>query len=196
MDTGKDLWTEVKALYNQGDLSGWAASYARDAVCTDPTGRQQGREVIAAYMEDADRPFTDSRTQTTLLVEEGNTVVAEWTWRAAQATGRTVELPGVAVITVRDGKLVTWHDYFDSAAIMTQVGLIPGTERSAPGATSTMCQAGPCHTQAPYPSVDPVDRRTARRGSWLSHPPPTCVRSWSATLNFGTLATRKSGSPT
>jgi ketosteroid isomerase-like protein len=87
----------------------------------------KGLRAIAAYMEEADRPFTDSRTQTKLLIEEGNTVVAEWTWRATQVTGKALELPGVAVLTVKDGKLASWRDYFDNAAVMSQLGLMPGT---------------------------------------------------------------------
>ena len=43
------------------------------------------------------------------------------------ATGKTVEILGVSVIKVRDGEIVTMHDYFDSASWMTQLGMLPVT---------------------------------------------------------------------
>jgi ketosteroid isomerase-like protein len=42
-------------------------------------------------------------------------------------TGKTVELPGVDIITVRDGKVVSQRDYFYVVAMMSQLGLVPGT---------------------------------------------------------------------
>jgi ketosteroid isomerase-like protein len=43
------------------------------------------------------------------------------------AIGKKVELPGVAVVTVRDGKIASERDYVDMAAMMSQLGLMPGT---------------------------------------------------------------------
>jgi steroid delta-isomerase-like uncharacterized protein len=140
MGVGKDLWTEMEAQYNKGD-SGWASSfYAPDSVYLGPDGRYEGREVILAYYADADRPFSDIRMDTTLLVEEGDTVVAEYTWRATNtgpltmptgteipATGKTLALSGVSVITVRDGQISSQRDYFDTASMASQLGLMPNT---------------------------------------------------------------------
>jgi predicted ester cyclase len=77
---------------------------------------------------------------TSLLIEEGDTVVAEYTWRATHrgpltmpdgsevpATGKTVELPAVSVIKVGDGKVISEHAYCDMAAMASQLGLIPGS---------------------------------------------------------------------
>jgi steroid delta-isomerase-like uncharacterized protein len=117
-----------------------AALYASDAIYTDPTGRYAGREAILAYYKEADKPFSDLRMDTTLLIEEGDTVVAEYTWRGTNtgpltmpdgteipATGKTLEMSGVGIITVRDGTIAEQRDYFDVAAMMSQLGLMPGT---------------------------------------------------------------------
>jgi steroid delta-isomerase-like uncharacterized protein len=114
--------------------------YASDAVYTDPTGRYEGRDAIGAYLGGLDRSFPDGKLETSLLIEEGDTVVAEDTWRASNtgsismsdsteipATGKTVEMHGVSVITVRHGKLASQHHYFDTAALASQLGLMPGT---------------------------------------------------------------------
>jgi steroid delta-isomerase-like uncharacterized protein len=129
-----------KKRYNDGGSSGLASLYANDAVYTDPMGHCEGREAILEYFETADRPFSDISLRTTRLIEERDTVVAEWTWRATNtaplampdgteipATRKTVELPGVSVFTVRDGMLASERDYVDIADMMSQLGLTPGT---------------------------------------------------------------------
>jgi steroid delta-isomerase-like uncharacterized protein len=140
MGMGKDLWTEIETRFNnKHDLSGVASLLARDAVYTDPTGRYEGPGAIAAYWEGADEPFSDHRVETSRLIEEGDTVVAETTWWATNtgplpmpdgseipATGKTVELPMVSVLAVRDGKVANWRDYYDNAVVMSQLGLTPG----------------------------------------------------------------------
>ncbi len=140
MGTGKDRWNEYETVYNKLDYSGLASLYAPDAVQVDPNGRHEGRQAIVAYLEEGDKPFSDIRLETSLLIEEGDTVVAEWTWRVTHtgpiampdgteipATGKTMELPGVSVLTVREGKIASERDYFDQAALMSQLGLMPGS---------------------------------------------------------------------
>ena len=141
MGTGKDLWNEVDTLGNKHDWAGVASLFASDAVYSMPRlVVTKGREAIRAFLEAGDKAFPDQTTQTSLVIEEGDIVVAEWTYRGTHtgplpmpdgteipATGKTVELPGVTVAEVRDGKFVSMRDYFDNAAMMTQLGLMPGT---------------------------------------------------------------------
>ena len=69
------------------------------------------------------------------MIEEGDTFVAEWTWRATNtgplpmpdgaeiaATGKTVKHHGVSIYTIREGKFASEREYFDSAAFMSQLG--------------------------------------------------------------------------
>ena len=140
MGVGKDLWMEMGKRYNTQDWSGMALFYASDAVLVDPNGRCEGREAIQAFLEAQEESFSDRRVETLRVIEEGDTAVAECTWRATNtgpfagldgsevpATGKTVEIPIVAVITVRDGKVVKERDYADMAAMLSQLGLLPGT---------------------------------------------------------------------
>ena len=139
MGVGRDLWNQFEALYGKQDYMGDASLFASDGVHVDPFGRREGREAIGAFLEEGDKPFSDITMETLQLVEEGDTVVAEWVWRATHTgplplpdgseippTGKTVELPGVSVMTVREGKVAEQRDYFDNAAMMTQLGLMPG----------------------------------------------------------------------
>jgi steroid delta-isomerase-like uncharacterized protein len=140
MGTGKDLWNQLETLYLKKDYTGLASLLASDAVHVDPNGRHVGGEAFATYNEQSDKPFSDIRLETSQLVQEGDTVVAEWTWRATHTgpmampdgteippTGKTVELPGATVGRFADGKFTTVRDYFDNAAVMSQLGLMPST---------------------------------------------------------------------
>jgi ketosteroid isomerase-like protein len=140
MGVGKDLWTEMVTRYNKQDWSGVASMYASDAVLVDPNGRCEGRDAISAYFGALRGRFPIRSIETSVVIEEGDTAVAEWTWRGTNtgpltlpdgsemaATGKVVELPGVSVVTVRDGKLATQHDYADTAAIASKLGLLPST---------------------------------------------------------------------
>jgi len=139
MGVGKDLWTEMQARYNRGDLSGATSLYASEVVYVDPLGRYEGPEAILASWEPGDRAFPGARMETSRLLEEGDTLVAEYTWQATHtgafdlpdgsqlpASGNNVEYSGLTILTVRDGKFASQRDYFDSAVVMVQMGLMPG----------------------------------------------------------------------
>jgi ketosteroid isomerase-like protein len=140
MGAGKDLWAKLETLTNKQAWAEAALLYTVDAVDTDPTGRYEGRDAILAYQEGLDETFHDAKLEASMLIEEGETVVAEDTWRATNtgpismpdgteipATGKMLEMHGVSVITVRDGKFAIQHHYFDTAAMASQLGLMPGT---------------------------------------------------------------------
>ena len=140
MGMGKDVWSELDSLLNKHDVAGVASVYASDIVLVDPTGRYEGRDAIQAYLEAGDKAIPDGKNETVRLIEEGDTVVAEMTYRGTHsgpftmpdgtevpASGNAVELHCVAIVTVRDGKIVSERDYFDLADMMSQLGLMPGT---------------------------------------------------------------------
>jgi steroid delta-isomerase-like uncharacterized protein len=140
MGTGKRLWRRGELATNKQDYPAMAALYTPEAVyvrLSHPAVR--GREAIQAYLEEADKPFSDIRLETSVLIEERNIVTAEWTWRATHtaplalsgeaevpATGKTVEIFGVSVCEIADGKFAGQRDYYDSAVMMAQMGLMPG----------------------------------------------------------------------
>jgi ketosteroid isomerase-like protein len=50
------------------------------------------------------------------FIADEDAVVTEITWSAtAKETGRSVSLPGVHVFDLKDGKVVEWTSYIDSA---------------------------------------------------------------------------------
>ena len=140
MGTGKDLWNEFETLLNKHDWTGAASMFANDAVYVEPAGRHEGREAIQAFLEAGGVAFPDLIGETNLVIEEGDIVIGEWTYRGTHTgpfvvaddmeippTGKAVEFHGVSVCQITDGNFVIMRDYFDSASTMTQLGLMPGT---------------------------------------------------------------------
>jgi steroid delta-isomerase-like uncharacterized protein len=117
MGTARDLWHQYETLDSMGDVAGFASLFATDGVYVDSAGRLERREAIRARAEMVHRAFPDLKINASLVVENAGTVIAEWTWRATNtgplalpdgtempATGKTVELLGVSVVEVRDGR--------------------------------------------------------------------------------------------
>jgi steroid delta-isomerase-like uncharacterized protein len=40
-------------------------------------------------------------------------------------TGRTIVIESVDMVTVRNGKIISWHTYFDQMSFLGQLGLLP-----------------------------------------------------------------------
>jgi predicted ester cyclase len=72
------------------------------------------------------------------FVENGDTFADEWSFVATHTgpfrlpdgtelapTGKRVELRGMELVEVRDGKIVVDNLYYDNMAVMAQLGLIP-----------------------------------------------------------------------
>lgn len=75
--------------------------------------------------------FSDFELETSALLESGDHLMAEWIGRMTHETGQRVELHGVTVATVREGKFATYHDYFDPAELANQLGALATGRRIA-----------------------------------------------------------------
>jgi hypothetical protein len=79
MGVGTDLWNQYERLLIEQDLDGVMSRFTSDAVYAGPTWRQEGTEAIRAFFDGYFRAFTDSKLDTSLLIEERDRVVGEWT---------------------------------------------------------------------------------------------------------------------
>jgi ketosteroid isomerase-like protein len=134
---GKDLWNQFETRLVKHDLEGLLSVFAIDAVYSAPNFRNEGRAAIGAFFDAVVKAFSNPQVDTSLVVEEGDTVVAEWTqWthRDTQtgvfvmldgtetpASGSSLEIPAVTVAHVRDGKFVTTREYFDLSIVISQL---------------------------------------------------------------------------
>jgi carboxymethylenebutenolidase len=57
-----------------------------------------------------------------------HTIQMDWMLPGIAPTGKRVEVPVVAIIRFRDGKLAHEHIYWDQASVLVQLGMLdPGT---------------------------------------------------------------------
>jgi len=143
MSRNTDLLERAVALYNAGDLDGLVNEYAEDAILATPDGRAQGRAAIRSQWarELATNP---DRSQTIdVLVEDGDTIATEFTWVATNTgpwvlpdgtqlppTGKRLEIKGMVLTTIRNGKMAEQRMYWDNMDAARQAGLLPAPTRT------------------------------------------------------------------
>jgi uncharacterized protein (TIGR02246 family) len=141
MGTGTDLWNQCVARMNNEDWTGFVSLFTSDAVYAGPNLRYEGREAIEAHFDEVGKAIADVHYETSLVVEDGDSVIAEWTWRSTQTgqvptallvhasddteialTHGAINIAGVSVCKIREGKLASMRDYYDTAEMMRQLG--------------------------------------------------------------------------
>lgn len=95
----------------------------------------EGRDEIIAVNKEWKGAFPDARGTIERVIESGDMVTLELTWRGHQngtlpvpggeipPTGRAVEVPAAEVLEIRDGKVVSERHYFDLAGMFEQLGV-------------------------------------------------------------------------
>jgi len=119
--------------WNRHDAALLVATFAPDGTYHDSaTERPLRGPAIGAYADTLFTGFPDLRFELAApAVGDANVITAQWLMRGTNAgpsraglpTGRTITLPGVDVITVRDGHVATVDGYFDRQAFVEQLGL-------------------------------------------------------------------------
>lgn len=127
-------WKAVEA----GDLDSIDAFTSPDCEITMPGIGRIDRDtlrtqVLPAYLTG----FPDLRHETVDSVESGDRVVVRLRVTMTHTgpfvtpqgevppTGRTVVLDSADVVTVVDGRIRSWHTYFDQMSMLGQLGLLP-----------------------------------------------------------------------
>lgn len=111
---------------------------AEDCEWTDiPSGQTiRGVKELIGACRRFTTAFPDFSVESVTLIGQGDLVVNEWSARAThdgplprpdgghyEPTGRSFARTGVAIVELRDGKIVRYRDYFDRQTMMEQLGL-------------------------------------------------------------------------
>jgi steroid delta-isomerase-like uncharacterized protein len=137
MSANRGLLDRYVERYNARDLDGVMELYAEDAVQVMPDGTYEGWSKVRDRLAQELDGFTELNHTVRSFVEEGDTFADEWTFvgrhtgpfrlpdgRELPPTGKRVEIRGMEVVQVRDGKIVLNALYYDNLASMAQLGLI------------------------------------------------------------------------
>ncbi|MGH7792507.1 MAG: ester cyclase [Thermodesulfobacteriota bacterium] len=137
----RELWEEhVRHEFATHDTEDTLATMVEDSyvnhipVLTGGVGRDQLREFYSKRFIPQMPPDTEmtpiSRTiGNDQLVDEmvfkfTHTIKMDWMLPGIAPTGRRVEIPLVAIVRFRDGKLAHEHIYWDQASVLVQLGLL------------------------------------------------------------------------
>jgi steroid delta-isomerase-like uncharacterized protein len=138
MSANRELLDRYVERYNAGDLGAVMELYAEDAVQVMPDGTFEGWSAVRDRLAQELDGFTDLNHTVRSFVEEGDTFADEWTFVGTHTgpfrlpdgselppTGKRVEIKGMEVVRVRDGKIVLNALYYDNLASLAQLGLVP-----------------------------------------------------------------------
>jgi steroid delta-isomerase-like uncharacterized protein len=119
-----------------------------------PLGILRGRGQIGAFFRELFAAFPDLETTVTRVAAGQSEVAVEWRMSATftgepfqgiEATGRALDLRGIDLIEIEDGKNVSITAYYDGMAFARDVGLLPaqdsGAERAMKGAVNALTKA-------------------------------------------------------
>jgi len=138
-NSARDVVTGFYADFDRGDVDAALASCSEELEVTDPgMGTVQGLEPFREYLTTFKRAMPDAHVIVEDIVEVDGTVVVEGRFAGTHTgplagpdgdidpTGASLELRFADVSRIRDGKIASYHTYYDQVALLTQLGLMDG----------------------------------------------------------------------
>jgi carboxymethylenebutenolidase len=135
------LWDEhVRYEFSTRNTEETLATMVDDAyvnhipVLTGGVGRDQLREFYSkrfipqmppdTQMTPVSRTIGEDQLVDEMVFKFTHTIRMDWILPGVAPTGKRVEVPLVAIVRFRDGKLAHEHIYWDQASVLVQIGLI------------------------------------------------------------------------
>ncbi len=125
----------IEEVLNQKNLNRANDLVKEDFVELDPLpGQAQGREGLKAILRVLWSAFPDMHWTVNEMVAEGEKVVTRFVWTGTHrgaflgipATGKSVEVKGVVIDRLENGKMADSRILMDTMGLMQQLGVIPG----------------------------------------------------------------------
>ena len=139
MGEARDVMDRLTEAVTHGDLETIAGLFAEDAVALTPDeGELEGRDAIVAYWRTMTEAIPDATFTYRNRFEADDTAIDEGIFTGRNtgpialpdgetlpATGRTVNIRGVDLAQVKDGRIASYRLYFDQMEFLDQLGLLP-----------------------------------------------------------------------
>ena len=173
-----ELWEEhVRYEFSTRNTEDTLATMVEDAyvnhipVLTGGTGRDELREFYSkrfipqmppdTEMTPVSRTIGEDQLVDEMVFKFTHTIPMDWMLPGIPPTGKRVEVPLVAIVRFRNGKLAHEHIYWDQASVLVQIGLLGSDKLPVVGVESAkkvldpslpanelMQRAGPTHSAA------------------------------------------------
>ena len=135
------LWEEhVRYEFSTRNADDTLATMVEDAyvnhipVLTGGSGQEELREFYSkrfipqmppdTEMTPVSRTIAEDQIVDEMVFKFTHTIPMDWILPGIPPTGKRVEVPLVAIVRVRDGKLAHEHIYWDQASVLVQIGLL------------------------------------------------------------------------
>ena len=127
--------TDVLQYWNRQDLEGVLAYYDDSItwlnIAMEETYR--GKSEVRVFLRKLFVAFPDLNFEVTYKIARGDNVAEQWfirgthlgTFMGIPATRRRVEIPGMSMAELREGKFVSDHFYFDALGVLRDMALMP-----------------------------------------------------------------------
>jgi carboxymethylenebutenolidase len=137
----RKLWEDhVRYEFSTRNTEDTLATMVEDAyvnhvpVLTGGSGRDELREFYSkrfipqmppdTEMTPVSRTIGEDQIVDEMVFKFTHTIPMDWMLPGISPTGKRVEVPLVAIVRVRDGKLAHEHIYWDQASVLVQIGLL------------------------------------------------------------------------
>ena len=150
------LWEEhVRHEFSTRSHEDTLATMVEDAyvnhipVLTGGSGHHQLREFYSkrfipqmppdTEMTPVSRTIGENQIVDEMIFKFTHTIPMDWMLPGVPPTGKRVEIPLVAIVRFRDGKLAHEHIYWDQASVLVQIGLLDASTLPVAG-VETACK--------------------------------------------------------
>jgi carboxymethylenebutenolidase len=140
-----DLWEEhVQHEFSTRHTEKTLATMAEDAyvnhipVLTGGSGRDELREFYSkrfipqmppdTEMTPVSRTIGEDQLVDEMIFKFTHTIPMDWMLPGVAPTGKRVEIPLVAIVRFKEGKLAHEHIYWDQASVLVQIGLLDSSK--------------------------------------------------------------------
>ena len=147
------LWEDhVRFEFSTRNTDDTLATMVEDAyvnhipVLTGGVGRDELREFYSkrfiphmppdTEMTPVSRTIGEDQLVDEMVFKFTHTIPMDWMLPGVAPTGKRVEVPLVAIVRFRDGKLAHEHIYWDQASVLVQIGLIDASKLPVAGVES------------------------------------------------------------
>jgi steroid delta-isomerase-like uncharacterized protein len=129
----KRIVDSVIQLWNTGNVDAAQKLYTPGALRYDPNQPEpiRGSQEIARYVADVRTGYPDFYLEVNERLQEGNRVAIHWTctgthkseWQGIPATGKRINISGMALSRIEDGRIAEERVYFDRLTMLEQLGV-------------------------------------------------------------------------
>jgi steroid delta-isomerase-like uncharacterized protein len=133
-EENKNLARRSWEIVNQRNPDLIEEIYPPDFVWHEPDGDLRGYEQAKQFVSTFFAALPDINLTVEDVLAEGNKAVSRWTIRGTHQgeteefgppTGRQMELKGITIHRIEDGKIVEEWEAYDNLSVLQQLGLAP-----------------------------------------------------------------------